>query len=59
MEVKYEALLLLQFVGIFMALTEFEDLVNCSRWRLIGRLFVIMTPTLLYINLQFLPPAVF
>jgi hypothetical protein len=56
---KYEALLLLQFVGIFMAFIEFEELVNCSRWKLTGRLFVIMTPTLLYINLQFLPPAVF
>ena len=56
---KYEALLILQFVGIAIALTEFQDLINCSKWKLAGRLFVIMTPTLLYINLQFLPPAVF
>lgn len=59
MEVKYEALLLLQIIGLFMAYTEYHNLIDCSIPRLIGRVLVIMLPTILYINLQFIDPVVF
>jgi hypothetical protein len=52
---KYiEVLLILQLGGIHLAYTESTELFNCSKLKLLGRLFIIFTPILLYINLLYL-----
>jgi hypothetical protein len=55
---RYDALLVLQLVGILLVYTEYDHLTNCSIPKLLGRLFVLFLPTILYINLRILNEAI-
>jgi hypothetical protein len=49
-----EVFLLIQLLGIYLAYSESEELFNCSKLKLAGRLFILLLPLLIYINLLYL-----
>jgi hypothetical protein len=51
---KLDLLLLLQIGGLYILFSESEDIFSKGKLRAAGAIFVLMLPTILYVNLSYL-----